>query len=127
MKKVFSFLAVAMVSTSLYATEVREFYQVDFKVTDISSNCPKNAMCLTVGTNVTLTATLGGCMDKVVFTEFKTAKMGNKYVIHALGLAKYDPRSAVTRCYRANTHTETVTIHAATSDVEVINGSIFQN
>lgn len=101
------------------------YYAVKYEVTGTSPLCPEGMVCVTNGTIVHLTATLDGCFDKVVFTEFKTNQTNKKATIHALGIAKVDPRSLKTACFVPAMDKRSVTlINFYSEDIQVINSEL---
>ncbi|MFP5386354.1 MAG: hypothetical protein ACLGHN_09770 [Bacteriovoracia bacterium] len=130
MKKLVT-LSLLGLSLSGFARDFEpRYYAPEFRIVNVRPMCPRTipsgAVCMGLGSVVTVETTLEGCLDKLVYTDFEV-RGGYRGVveIHAVGLAKWDPKSLSARCIRANTIRKTVNVDAF-GEIKIINQKIEQ-
>jgi hypothetical protein len=103
-------------------------YAVEFELTSFGPICPRplpgRVSCMAIGNVARISAPLRGCLDKVVYSDFKQKKQGKHLTIIATGIAKVDPKSETARCIRQNIYTQSITIPNDISSVDVINDGL---
>lgn len=127
MKTLLTLASAFMLSASVSAAErAPEYYAAHFEVESVKPMCPRTvpngAVCMGIGSIVTLRATLG-CLDKLLFVEAEERMhtIGTPTDLYVVSVVKKDPRSDVVRCIRANTVKTTITVPVNTIDYNVIN------
>ena len=105
-----------------------DYYEVQFDITDIKPVCPKAKhgfpSCMSVSTVLTVSAPLQGCLDKVVYSNFRQVRKGANLIIHAIGIAQTNPRSATARCVRQNIFSKKISVNNFFQDISIVNSSI---
>ena len=130
MKKLVT-LSLLGLSLSGFARDYEpRYYAPEFRIVNVRPMCPRTvpggATCMGLGSVVTVETTLEGCLDKLVYSDFEV-RNGNRgsVELHAVGLAKWDPKSLAAYCIRSNTIRKTITVDAV-GNVRIINQRIEQ-
>lgn len=109
--------------------EEPQYYAPEFRIVSVRPMCPRTipggAVCMGLGSIVTVETTLGGCLDDLLFSDFQERDFGGAVELYAVGVAKVDPKSKVVRCVRANKVRKTVTVNGLGS-IRLINQTINQ-
>lgn len=129
MKKLLTIALMGLSFSGFASEEEPQYYAPEFRVVSVRPLCPAprpgQMTCMAIGSVVTVETTLGGCLDKLMFSDFQERSFGGGIELYAVGVAKVDPDSKRVRCVRANTVRKTVTI-SGEGNVRLINQSIEQ-
>lgn len=129
MKKLLTVALMGLSFSGFAYEEEPQYYVPEFRVVSVRPMCPRSvpggASCMGLGSVVTVETTLGGCLDKLMFSDFQERSFGGGVELYAVGVAKVDPKSKVVRCIRANTVRKTITVNGLGS-IRLINQSIEQ-
>jgi hypothetical protein len=129
MKKLLTIALMGLSFSAFSYEEEPRYYAADFKIVSVRPMCPINipggAVCMGIGSIVTVETTLHGCLDNLVFSDFQERSIGAGVELYAVGVAKEDPRSKSVRCVRANKVSKTVTVNGLGS-IRLLNQTIEQ-
>ncbi|HXH29405.1 MAG TPA: hypothetical protein VNJ01_01210 [Bacteriovoracaceae bacterium] len=119
MKYLLTLTALITFTTAQAAPVPPVYYSVDFQIEKIEPMCPRSipagAVCMGLGSVVTLGADLG-CGDKMVYSDFETMDQNGSTVVHAVSVVKAS-HSRTSSCSR-NKVLRTLTIpHGTVSTV----------
>lgn len=129
MKKLLCVFALTLAASNIQAADffAPEYYSAKFEIESVRPMCPRTiprgAVCMGIGSIVTLKATLG-CGDQLVFSEIEADTSGSVADIYTASVVKKHPKSRLIRCIRANEVRKTITLPSAFANPNVINVSI---
>lgn len=129
MKKLFAF-ALMTLSFSTFAYDLEpHYYATEFKVVSVKPMCPRSipngAVCMGLGSIVTVEASLNGCLDELLFSDFDHRISRGAIELYAVGVAKMDPKSLAAYCTGMPKVRKTITI-SSPGAIKLINQRIEQ-